>query len=70
MTSNQEPRTRGEAYQDEANRKAAKLAPAKKSGTEQYYLYGELDEEGDELYDFEQRESVLDYFDDEEQEDI
>ena len=52
---------------EDALQKAAKLAPAKKSGKEKQSLYRSLDEGNDEDYDFkslQKRESILDYYDD------
>ena len=51
-------------------RKAVKLAPMKKSGKERHQLYNNFDEDDDiELDSYRKRESVLDYFDEEEEED-
>lgn len=52
---------------DDSLRKAGKLAPIKKSGKDRYNLYGGMaDDEDDEQLDYKQRESILDYFDDQE----
>lgn len=53
---------------DDVVRKPAKLEPARKSGKERHSLYGELEDDDDELDYRGKRESVLDYFDDEEEE--
>ena len=45
-------------------RKAAKLDPIRKSGKDRHSLYSELDDEEDVELDYRKRESVLDYFDD------
>jgi hypothetical protein len=49
-------------------RKPAKLAPAHKSGKERHSMYGFDDDidESDEDFGYRKRESILDYFDDEE----
>lgn len=46
-------------------RKAAKLEPNKKSGKERHYMMDDLEDDDLQL-DYKKRESVLDYFDDEE----
>lgn len=52
------------------NRKAVKLDPIRKSGKERHSLYEELDEETEafEFDTFRKKESILDYFDDDEEE--
>jgi len=57
-------------HDSEDLRKAVKLDPVRKSGKERHSLYDELDEETEELeFDaFRKKESILDYFDDEEEE--
>lgn len=55
---------------DDIIKKAVKLPPIKKSGKEKHQIYSQLDpyddeDEFDELYV--KRESVLDYFDDDEE---
>jgi hypothetical protein len=47
-------------------RKPAKLAPAHKSGKEKHSLYGFDDDidESDEDFTYRKKESILDYFDD------
>lgn len=54
---------------DDVIRKPAKLEPARKSGKERHSLYDfdDVDELEDE-YGYRKRESVLDYFDDGEEE--
>ncbi len=49
---------------DDAIRKPSRLDPIRKSGKERHSLYDELDEEEGELDYRGKRESVLDYFDD------
>ena len=49
-------------------RKAAKLEPIRKSGKERHALYSELDDEDPELESYRAKESILDYFDDGEEE--
>lgn len=46
--------------------KGTKLPPMKKSGKEKYNLYGDLEDPEEEEYGS-KRESVFDYFDDEEE---
>ncbi len=54
---------------DDAIRKPAKLDPARKSGKERHSLYDGLGDDEDEELDYHaKRESVLDYFDDGEEE--
>jgi hypothetical protein len=51
---------------DDMLRKPAKLAPAHKSGKERHSMYGFDDEEDetDDDFGYRKRESILDYFDD------
>ncbi|MDR2885581.1 MAG: hypothetical protein LBU95_02215 [Rikenellaceae bacterium] len=67
MKSLKDVRTRTVRDADESIRKAQKLDPIKKSGKERHHMMGELDEE-DDILDYRKRESVLDYFDDGEEE--
>ena len=54
---------------EDSLKRAAKLEPIKKSGKEKRAIYSRLDEDDDdELLSFKKRESVLDYFDDGEEE--
>lgn len=54
---------------DDVVKKAAKLPPIKKSGKEKHMIFSSLEEEDDfELQSYRKKESVLDYFDDEEEE--
>ncbi|MCD7969845.1 MAG: hypothetical protein LUF87_05775 [Alistipes sp.] len=55
---------------DDVIKKAVKLAPIKKSGKERHMIYSSLEDEDEdpELMAYAKRESVLDYFDDEEEE--
>lgn len=59
------------APREDVIRKAAKLAPNKKSGKDKHFIYGDIDDTDDDadLGDYKKRESILDYFDDEEPED-
>ncbi|WP_295940875.1 hypothetical protein [uncultured Alistipes sp.] len=49
-------------------RKAKRLEPIRKSGKERHSLYSELDEEDEDEEFMPRQESVLDYFDDEDEE--
>ena len=50
-------------------KKAVKLTPIKKSGKDKHMLYGRYDDDEEDLdLDYRKRESVLDYFDDGEEE--
>jgi hypothetical protein len=51
---------------DDVLRKPAKLTPAHKSGKERHSMYGFDDDidEADEDFSYHRRESILDYFDD------
>lgn len=63
-------RAKGMAADPETTaRKGAKLAPMKKSGKEKHFIYSEVNTVDDELDDeiFDRKESILDYFDDEEE---
>lgn len=53
---------------DELHR-GTKLAPARKSGKERYSIYGMSDEDDDMSREWAKKESVFDYFDDEESDD-
>lgn len=66
MKSTKDFRTTGERFYAEDSRRGTKLAPAKKSGKERISLYDE--EEDEELLSAPKKESVLDYFDDNEEE--
>ncbi len=72
MKSNNVFRTKGHDREPEdTTKKTVKLPPIKKSGKEKHALYGSLDEdEDDPEVEYQKRESVLDYFDDEEEEEI
>ncbi len=64
-------RQNDQKWSDEAPKRGTKLTPNKKSGKERHHLYQSLendDDQFDEIDNFEthQRESALDYFDDEE----
>lgn len=50
---------------EDSVKRAAKLDPIKKSGKERHSLYSQLDEDEDlELIQVKKRDSILDYFDD------
>ena len=69
MKSNNDLRGRNGFGSEDLLRKAAKLEPIKKSGKEKHAMARELDEEEDDLeLNFHKRESVLDYYDDGEEE--
>ncbi len=68
MKQNKGFRTGYDDHAEDALKKAVKLPPMKKSGKERHYLYNELDDEEDPELDYRERESILDYFDDEEEE--
>lgn len=54
--------------QDDVMRKAVKLAPMKKSGKDRHTMYNGIEDDEDEfLDDYKQKESVFDYYDDEEE---
>ncbi len=52
---------------DDSIKKPMKLEPIKKSGKERHQIYGDLDDEEMELDSYRKRESVLDYYDDQEE---
>lgn len=54
---------------EDSLRKAAKLEPIKKSGKERHQMLEELDDDDVELETYKKRESILDYFEDDEEED-
>lgn len=68
MKSNKMSRP-NDSGRDDVLRKAVKLAPIKKSGKDRHMMYSELEEEVDDEYitSYKQRESVLDYFDDDDE---
>ena len=68
MKSNKDFRAKGDGHSpDDAIRKNVKLPPIKKSGKERHQLYSGYDEAlDDDLETFKKRESVLDYFEEEE----
>lgn len=60
------------ADSDDTIRKPAKLDPVRKSGKERHSLYtgfGSEDDDPEEEFEYRKRESVLDYFDDDPEED-
>jgi len=60
--------TTGGTYTEDLLKKPAKLDPIKKSGKEKRSIYNALDDdEGDEPLIIGKRESILDYFEDEEE---
>lgn len=52
---------------EDVSHKAGKLQPIRKSGKDRHSLYSELDEGEDEELDYRVRDSILDYFDDDEE---
>lgn len=71
MKSNKAPRGTAKAYDSEdLLKKAVKLSPIKKSGKEKNFYIAAVEEEEDLEFELlQKRESVLDYFDDGEDED-
>ena len=67
MKQNKGLRTGHDDNAEDALKKAVKLSPIKKSGKDKHYLYSELDDEDDMELDYRKRDSILDYFDDEEE---
>lgn len=60
----------GDFGSEDSVKRAAKLDPIKKSGKERHALYSQIDEDEDmELLRVRKRDSILDYFDDGEEED-
>lgn len=57
---------RAPSASEDSIRKAMKLEPIKKSGKERHHLFSELDEDDDQI-EYIKRESVLDYFDDQDE---
>ncbi|MFI3317384.1 MAG: hypothetical protein SNF93_07465 [Rikenellaceae bacterium] len=53
-------------FAGETTKRGTKLTPNKKSGKQRHHLYQSLEEDDDDLDDFrlEERESILDYIDD------
>jgi hypothetical protein len=73
MKSTGNLRSSGHFGAEEASHKATKLPPLKKSGKERHSLYRELDQaddEDEELRLLNKRESALDYYDDEDTEEL
>lgn len=70
MKSNQGFRQKAHGGESEdLLKRAAKLSPIKKSGKEKRAIYSQLDDDEDaDLLSYRKRESVLDYFDDSEEE--
>ena len=65
MKSNNEFRAKGHVQDpEEKTKKAVKLPPIKKSGKERHSLYSSLEDDDELPLDYKKRESVLDYFDD------
>ncbi len=52
---------------EETLRKAIKLEPVKKSGKERHQMFGQLDDDDVEPDDYRKKESILDYYEDEEE---
>lgn len=60
----------GDFGSEDSGKRAAKLDPIKKSGKERHALYSQIDEDEDmELLQVRKKDSILDYFDDGEEED-
>lgn len=57
-------RTGHDDHAEDALKKAVKLPPMKKSGKDRHNLYSELEEEDDLELDYREKDSILDYFDD------
>ncbi len=75
MKTNSDFRVKGSGPDpDDAIKRGVKLAPIKKSGKEKHRIYSDLDDDPDEddlqSLEYRQRESVLDYFDDGEEDDL
>jgi hypothetical protein len=72
MKSTGNLRSSGHFGAEEVSHKATKLPPLKKSGKERHSLYRELDQadEDDDLRLLNKRESALDYYDDEDTEEL
>ncbi|MCC8019348.1 MAG: hypothetical protein LIO85_06210 [Rikenellaceae bacterium] len=70
MKSSKEFRAKGQSQAgDDVLKKAVKLPPIKKSGKDKHYMFSSIEEEDDaELESYRKKESVLDYFDDGEEE--
>lgn len=71
MKSNRNFSTKGDAFAgDDLLRKATKLEPIKKSGKEKRTIYSELESEDEiDLLTIKKRDSILDYFGDEDEND-
>ncbi len=71
MKSNKEFRAKGQSLAgDDIMKKVVKLPPIKKSDKDKHYMFSSIEEEDDdaELESYRKKESVLDYFDDGEEE--
>lgn len=69
MKSNKDLRIKGNGYDSEdLIKKSVKLTPNKKSGKERHSLYSNIDEDDDDTQIYKKRESVLDYYDDDQEE--
>ncbi|MFR9523499.1 MAG: hypothetical protein SNH94_02880 [Rikenellaceae bacterium] len=60
-------RLKEENYAGDTLKRGTKLAPNKKSGKERHHLYQSLEQDDDDIddYNINQRESILDYIDEE-----
>lgn len=67
MKSNKDFRAVGSFSRPEDSRRETKLPPMKKSGKERHALYSEFEEDDDTDIHFQKKESVFDYFDDQEE---
>lgn len=71
MKSNNNFRGKSDSFQSEDSlRKASKLEPIKKNGKEKRLVLTKLEEEDEEEYLPKKRESVLDYFDDVDEDEV
>jgi hypothetical protein len=68
MKSNKEFRSNESIKEPDDAPKNLKLAPIKKSGKDKHFLYNDDDDYDDLDEGYSKRESILDYFDDEEEE--
>lgn len=72
MKTTKDFRGRGNDFgAEDSLKRAAKLDPIKKSGKERHVLYSQIDEEEDmELIRVRKKDSILDYFDDGDEEEV
>ncbi len=69
MKATKDFRSRGNDFgSEDSMKRASKLDPIRKSGKERHVLYSQIDEEEDmELIRVRKKDSILDYFDDDEE---